>query len=138
MPRICVLFLVMLLLLAPAFGQPPRRPVPKPTATQRPVNNPRPGRSYPQYAHGLFVFGGEVKAQNLNGFTVAGMDAQGKARTMRFRLAEGGKFPEDVKLGSRVAVQYTTTLESALYEVVRCRKLPDGEDFPTPSFPENK
>lgn len=125
-----IAFLLGLSLFCPVLAEPAGR--------QRPANNPRPRASQPTYAHTPYIFGGKVTALTLNELSVDGKDKQGQARTMRFRLADGQKFPEGLQVGDRISVQYTTSLDSGVYSVVRCRELPDKEALPASTFPDKQ
>ncbi len=143
MPSARVLWIMAVMLFVcwqagDVYGR-PKRPdrLPAGGNYQKPVNNPRPGASDPVYAHGLFIFGGKVTVVNLKEITVEGKDAQGRARTMRFRITEKSSCPKNIERGARVVIQYTTTMDSGVYEVVRCLKLPAGKKFPRPTFPSH-
>lgn len=107
----------LLLLLSGLCWSEPARP-------QRPVNNPRPGRSYETTpARRIYLFQGKLQSVSNYQCSVAG-EKDGKAATLQFRPAEGSKMPEGFKAGDEVVVNYNYTMESGVYELINLRHRP--------------
>jgi hypothetical protein len=95
-----------------------------PTRPQRPVNNPRPGRTYETTpARRIYLFQGTLQSISPYQCSVSGAE-DGKSTTLQFRPTEGGKMPEGFKAGDEVLVNYNYTMESGVYELINLRHRP--------------
>lgn len=112
--KLLAISVAFVLLAAPSFARP-----------QKPVNNPRPGRSYNDGSGrqpGAYVFQGVVQSRSVSQLVVK--SENGKTKT--FVISEKTGIADSVQVGSRVVVSFQGTLDADVMEALNVKALPAG------------
>ena len=123
--------LAAFLLAAPTLPAAAQSPVPNSFNVTRPQRPP--GTSGYRTYHGkIYLYPGTVVEASTKFLKV---QAAGGGAVTSFVVDEQSKIPQNLKVGSRITVDYGPTLETATYRVLQVKPVADKKKFPQAKGP---